>query len=78
MIDEYTKECLRIDVAGSTKGKRVVQVLKEVIAQDAYPNVLRTNHGPEFVSAVMLEWALERGLLNLHIEPVKPWQNVTK
>ena len=32
LIDEFTKECLHIDVAGSIKGKRVVQVLEEVIA----------------------------------------------
>jgi putative transposase len=40
LIDEFTKESLRIDVAGSIKGKRVVQVLEEVIAQRGYPKVL--------------------------------------
>ena len=77
LIDEFTKESLRIDVAGSIKGKRVVQVLEEVIAQRGYPKVLRSDHGPEFVSTVLLEWAVERGLRNLHIEPGKPWQNGT-
>lgn len=75
LIDESTKESLCIDVAGSIKGKRVVQVLEEVIAERGYPKVLRSDHGPEFVSAILLEWAVERGLRNLHIEPGKPWQN---
>ena len=74
---EFTKESLRIDVAGSIKGKRVVQVLEEVIAQRGYPKVLRSYKGPEFVSTILLEWAVERGLHNLHIEPGKPWQNGT-
>ena len=77
LIDEFTKESLRIDVAGSIKGKRVVQVLEEAIAERGYPKVLRSDHGPEFVSTVLLEWAVERGLRNLHIEPGKPWQNGT-
>ena len=64
-------------MAGSIKGKRVVQVLEEVIAQRGYPKVLRSDHGPEFVSTVLLEWAVERALRNLHIEPGKPWQNGT-
>ncbi|MBU3629453.1 DDE-type integrase/transposase/recombinase, partial [Polynucleobacter sp. AP-Reno-20A-A9] len=74
LIDEFTKESLRIDVAGSIKGKRVVQVLEEVIAQRGCPKVLRSDNGPEFVSTILLEWAVERGLHNLHIEPGKPWQ----
>ena len=28
-------------------------------------------------ATVLLEWAVERGLRNLHIEPGKPWQNST-
>ena len=68
-IDEFTKESLRIDVAGSIIGKRVVQVLEEVIAQHGYPKVLHSDNGPEFVSTILLEWAIERGLRNLHIEP---------
>jgi len=77
LIDEFTKESLRIDVAGSIKCKRVIQVLEEVSAQRGYPRVLHSDHGPEFLSAVLLEWAVERGLRNLHIEPGKPLQNDT-
>lgn len=33
--------------------------------------------GPEFVSAALLQWAVDRGLRNLLIEPGKPWQNGT-
>ena len=57
-------------MAGSIKGKRVVQVLEEVIAQCGYPKVLRSDNGPEFVSTVLLEWAVEQGLHNLHISQV--------
>lgn len=65
--DEFTKECLQIDIAGSIKGKRVAQVLKEVIAQHDYPKVLRSDNGPEFVSTALLEPTVERVLRNLNI-----------
>ena len=39
--------------------------------------VLRSDNGPEFVSAALLQWAVDRGLRNLLIEPGKPWQNGT-
>jgi putative transposase len=77
LINEFTKESLCIDVAGSIKGKQVVQVLEEVIAQRCYPKVLRSDNGPEFVSTILLELPVEQGLHNLHIEPSKPWQNGT-
>lgn len=77
LIDEFTKKSLCIDVAESIKDKRVVLVLEEVIAQRGHHKVLRSENGPEFVSTILLEWAEERGLHNLHIEPGKPWQNAT-
>ena len=61
MIDEFTKESLFIDVAGSIRGKRVVEVLQAVAAERGYPTYLRSDNGPEFVSTVLLEWASKHG-----------------
>ncbi len=77
MIDEFTKESLFIDVAGSIRGKRVVEVLELVAAERGYPQYLRSDNGPEFVSAVLLEWSSKNGMTNMLIEPGKPWQNGT-
>jgi len=48
-----------------------------VIKERGQTKVLRSDHGPVFVSTVLLEWAVERGLCNLNIEPGKPCQNGT-
>ena len=77
MIDEFTKESLHIDVAGSIRSKRLIQVLEQLIKERGCPMVLRSDHGPEFVSIALLQWAADRGLRNLLIEPGKPWQNGT-
>ena len=77
MIDEFTKESLHIDVAGSIRSKRLIQILEQLIEDRGCPLMLRSDHGPEFVSIALLKWAAEKGLRNLLIEPGKPWQNGT-
>jgi putative transposase len=77
MVDEFTKESLHIDVAGSIRSKRLIQILEKLINERGCPMVLRSDHGPEFVSIALLQWAADKGLRNLLIEPGKPWQNGT-
>lgn len=77
LIDEFTKESLAIDVAGSIRSQRLIEILESVIDQRGCPIVLRSDHGPEFVSTSLIEWATRRGLRNLWIDPGKPWQNGT-
>lgn len=75
VIDEYTKECLAIDVAGSIRSKRVIDVLSKLISVRGAPKYLRSDNGPEFVATQLLEWALRNQLETVLIEPGKPWQN---
>jgi len=49
VIDEFTRECLAIDVAGSRSG-RVIDVLTRLISARGAPAFLRSDNGPEFVS----------------------------
>jgi len=75
VVDEYTRECLAIDVAGSIRSGRVIEVLSRLVSQRGGPNVLRSDNGPEFVSKAILKWALNSGLDIALIDPGKPWQN---
>ncbi len=61
MIVEFTKESLHIDVAGSIRSKRLIQVLQQLIKQRGRPMVLRSDYAPEFVSIALLQWAADRG-----------------
>ena len=54
MIDEFTKESLYIDVAGSIRSRRLFQVLEQLIEERGCPMVLRSDHGLEFVSIALL------------------------
>ena len=77
LVDEYTRECLAIDVGGSIRSGRVIEVLARVISRRGTPRYLRSNNGPEFVSRALLEWIVDQGIETALIDPGKPWQNGT-
>ncbi len=75
VIDEFTRECLAIDVAGSIRSGRVIEVLSKLIRVRGAPMYLRSDNGPEFVSRAVLRWVYEAGFETAPIDPGKPWQN---
>lgn len=77
VVDEYTHECLAIDVAGSIRSVRVIETLARLMSLHGTPAYLRFDNGPEFVSAAVLKWLADSGVETAHIDPGKPWQNGT-
>ena len=75
LIDEFTHECLAIDVAGSLRSGRVIEVLTRLISARGAPMFLRSDNGPEFVSHAILSWLAEAKIETALIDPGKPWQN---
>lgn len=75
IIDEYTRECLRIVVDTSLNGRRVKQTLEELIASRGKPEIIMSDNGTEFTSNTMLQWMEERKINWQYIQPGKPYQN---
>jgi putative transposase len=75
VVDEFTRECLAIDVAGSIRSKRVIELLTQLISTHGAPRYLRSDNGPEFISRAILEWLAAEGVETALIDPGKPWQN---
>ena len=75
VIDEYTRESLAIDVAGSIRSARLIEVLTRLVSQHGAPRYLRSDNGPEFLSKAVLKWLLEANIDTALIDPGKPWQN---
>jgi putative transposase len=75
VVDEFTRECLAIDVAGSIRSGRVIEVLSRLVSVHGSPRHLRSDNGPEFVSRAVLKWLLHANIDTAHIDPGKPWQN---
>ena len=49
IVDEFTRECLAIDVAGSIRSARVIDVLGQLVSRHGAPRYLRSDNGPEFI-----------------------------
>jgi putative transposase len=77
VLDEFTRECLAIDVAGSIRSARVIEVLAQLITLHGPPQHLRSDNGPEFISIAILRWLTEAQIHSALIDPGKPWQNAT-
>ena len=58
VIDEWTRECLAIDVAGGIRSGRVIEVLAQLVSVHGAPRYLRSDNGPEFVACAILRWLL--------------------
>ena len=75
VMDEYTRECLAIDVARNFKGEDVKEVLGYLFAVRGCPMYIRSDNGPEFVAKVVRDYLRDSGVKTLFIEPGSPWEN---
>jgi putative transposase len=75
IVDEWTHESLAIEVAGSIRSRRVLEVLARLVSVRGAPRYLRSDNGPEFVATAVLRWLTESGIDTAYIAPGKPWQN---
>jgi putative transposase len=73
--DEYTRECLRLEVDTSFASPRVTRALEGILRNRPRPLAIRCDNGPEFSSRHFLAWCIERGIALVHIQPGKPQQN---
>ena len=75
MKDEFTRECLALEVATSMTSRAVRRVLEGLIATRGAPEYLRSDNGPEFIATHLTSWLQEVGSSSRFIEPGSPWQN---
>ena len=77
VVDEFTRECLTIEVARRFTGKKVVEVLKELFAIRRCPKFIRSDNGPEFACKAVKNWLKDSGVGPLFIEPGSPSASAT-
>ena len=75
VIDEFTRECLAIDVNHKIKGPDVVEVLRYLFAVRGAPEFIRSDNGPEFVSNAVQKWLENSGVDTLYVALGSPWEN---
>ena len=75
VVDDFTRECLVIEVDTSLGGARVVRALQRVLAVRGRPNVIVCDNGPEFAGKTLDAWAYAAGVKIHFIRPGKPVEN---
>ena len=75
VVDNYTRECLAIEVDQGIGGEKVVGVLGRITMERPTPKAIRVDHGPEFVSKVLDQWAYRNGVTLDFSRPGKPTDN---
>jgi putative transposase len=75
VVDDFTRECLAIEVDTSLSGVRVARVLDAVGEMRGYPKTLVMDNGTELTGIAMACWARDRQVRLHFIEPGKPTQN---
>ena len=75
VIDDFNREALCAEIDVSLPSERVIESLERIIEWRGKPSCIRSDNGPEYVSARIKDWAANRGIVLLHIQPGKPQQN---
>ena len=75
IVDDFTRECLAIEVDTSLPGGRVVAVLERLRDLRGLPASITVDHGPEFEGRALDAWAYQRNVRLAFIRPGKPVDN---
>ena len=75
IIDDFNREALWIEVDTSLPAERVVCVLEGLLLGRATPKQIRMDNGPELISQRFENWAKQKQIELIHIQPGKPAQN---
>ena len=75
VVDEFTRECLTIEVERSLTAEDVVSTLEYLFEVRGVPESIRSDNGPEFIAEAVKGWLARRGTKTLYIEPGSPWEN---
>ena len=76
IVDEYTRECLALEVRRGMTAEDIRIILAGVAARrGGPPRRMRSDNGPEFAAEAVRSWLKATGSGALYIAPGSPWQN---
>jgi transposase InsO family protein len=75
VVDEYTRECVVLEVRRSLTAEAVVELLRAVAGERGWPRHIRSDNGPEFIAVAIRRWLEGSGARALYVAPGSPWEN---
>tara|TARA_B110000495_G_C22949402_1_gene555929 strand:- start:51 stop:905 length:855 start_codon:yes stop_codon:yes gene_type:complete len=75
VLDEFTRECLAIEVSRSFTAREVILALQYLFAVRGAPEHIRSDNGPEFVATRVQKWLAQACVRTLYVKKASPWEN---
>mgnify|MGYP002725700174 CR=1 FL=1 len=75
MVDEYSRECLAVEVGRRMNSRDVLRILARLMLRHGIPGHIRSDNEPEFVAKAVRAWLARLEVGTLFIEPGSPWEN---
>jgi transposase InsO family protein len=75
ILDEYTRECLAIDVGRRLNHQDVLERLTDLFVRHGVPEYIRSDNGAEFTAWAVRDWLERLDVQTAYIEPGSPWEN---
>jgi transposase InsO family protein len=75
IVDEFTRECVALEVARSMTSDDVLDILVGLFESRGVPKHIRSDNGPEFIAKAIREFLTAADVTALYVEPGSPWQN---
>jgi putative transposase len=75
VVDQWSRQSPLLEVASSVSGHSVGAALDRVLAGGTAPRSITVDHGTEFMSRALEDWAFARGVQLDFIRPGNPVEN---
>ena len=75
VIDEFTRECLAIEVGRTFTARDVQLTLQYLFAIRGAPEHVRSDNGSEFIAREIQRWLQQAAVSTLYIQKASPWEN---
>jgi len=75
IVDNFSRECLSIDVGQHIKGEDIVGLVERIKSMRGTPNFIKVDNGPEFISKELDKLAYENKVTLDFSQPGKPTDN---
>jgi transposase InsO family protein len=75
IVDEFTRECVALEVARSITADEVIEVLRELFLIRGVPRHVRSDNGPEFIATAVGLYLSRADASVKYVAPGSPWEN---
>ena len=75
LVDNFSRECLAIEIGQRIRGENVVSILNRIKANCGLPQTICVDNEPEFISKELDRWAYEHNIVLDFSRPGKPVDN---